>query len=53
MDPTAQVRFEVAQRSFTDQEDPVSFAQDLIRELDDKKRRVTKEQIEEFLQKRK
>jgi hypothetical protein len=51
--PTARARFSVAQRELADHEDPLSLTQDLIRELEDKERKVTTKQIEEFLRKRK
>ncbi|MFW9798743.1 MAG: hypothetical protein ACFFE2_17030, partial [Candidatus Thorarchaeota archaeon] len=49
IDPTAQVRLEVEQRSVPDH---ISLTRDLIRELDDKKRKVTKKEIDEFFRKR-
>lgn len=53
IEPQAQFRFEAAQMAMRGRVDARKMARDLIKEIDHKKERITKEQIEEFREKRK
>lgn len=52
MEPQAQVRFEATQMAMRDRVDARTMTRELIKELDRKKERITKEQVETFREKR-